>query len=212
MSVHRLSCEMVTRLPSSSAVSSVVDPLGLVRRVTYLRSSSSILSWSAGMVQTRTRSWRAVMVQKEMIRMLKLCVRLAPNAASVVMKLGPMPRASEMTRFAAVSVAPRISGGLTLMRIGRTLTLGRLATLPPRNAYRHGSSPAWWNSQLMSASMGRMPRRVETAMKTGMRRRSMALVTCPRYPPPMLPTAHPSPKTATRVVAACTLSPRSWER
>ena len=51
---------------------------------------------------------------------------------------GPTPRAVLIIRFAAVNVAPLLSGGFTLMRAGRTFTEGRLATQPDKKEKKQG--------------------------------------------------------------------------
>ena len=45
-------------------------------------------------------------------------------------QLGPMPRPRQINKLAAVSEAPRVSGGFTLIKQGRTLTEGNDAKRP----------------------------------------------------------------------------------
>ena len=47
---------------------------------------------------------------------------------------GPNPRPNWTSKLAAVRAAPRVSGGLTLSRHGRTLTAGSDATNPHAHA------------------------------------------------------------------------------
>ena len=69
---------------------------------------------------------------------LKEHCRFTWNSAPMrVIQDGPAPRATLIIRLAAVSAAPLVSGGLTLIKHGRTLTLGKDAINPPMKAWKN---------------------------------------------------------------------------
>ena len=160
----------------------------------------------------RSTSWTAEIAQKTVRVKLRASCRVTyiPNR---VTHEGPTPRPRLINKLAAVKAAPRVSGGLTLMRQGRTLTDGKDATNPLPTAKRMPKVPcARGMRTLSSPKKGKTPNIVVAAMKSGKYRRSRSCASCPQYPPKTPPTAHPIPNKKTKYVAAGTDNPRSWDK
>ena len=98
---------------------------------------------------------------------LKAVSREYPNAIIAVTKEGPIPLAVLIIKFAAVRVAPLLSGGFTFMSTGRTLTEGRFATMPERNEKKQGTNPAVEYDAFNIHKKGSIPSKVDKLMKIG---------------------------------------------
>mmetsp|Transcript_22219 Transcript_22219/g.31267 ORF Transcript_22219/g.31267 Transcript_22219/m.31267 type:complete len:130 (-) Transcript_22219:2070-2459(-) len=122
-----------------------------------------------------------VIDQKTIIKTLKLSCLLEPQITfAIVIKLGPAPLETFIIRFAAVIAAPRVSGGLTFKRHGRTLTLGKFAMHPPENANKTETKVLLLKSRSSNPRKGNIPKNVVSAMNKGKRMRLILRHKVPR--------------------------------
>mmetsp|Transcript_33643 Transcript_33643/g.52292 ORF Transcript_33643/g.52292 Transcript_33643/m.52292 type:complete len:103 (+) Transcript_33643:217-525(+) len=101
--------------------------------------------------------------------MLKAVCLDKPNPLpNNVMQDGPIPLPNATNKFAAVNAAPRVSGGLTFNKHGRTLTDGNDAMHPPNMLYPIALYPCGLgNVEFNNPKNGKIPKNVDTAIYNG---------------------------------------------